>query len=136
MEYFADTNIFIRYLVNDDAQKSRQVRKLLKKVEQEEIVLRVAEHVLCELVYVLSSNKLYNKTPSEVKNILLPIVSLANVKCDSKATFVAALNTYSEMNIDFEDCLTVAYARKYGIETIYSYDSHLDGFDGIKRLVP
>lgn len=36
--------------------------------------------------------------------------------------------------VEFVDCLTVAYARRVGLEYVYSFDDDFDRFDGVTRL--
>lgn len=46
----------------------------------------------------------------------------------------AILERHSEMSS--RDAIHVSIIRRYGIETVYSYDKHLDGIEGVRRLEP
>jgi predicted nucleic-acid-binding protein len=50
MKIITDTNILIRFLVNDDEKQFKIVSKLLNDAE----AIIIPTHVFCELVWVLS----------------------------------------------------------------------------------
>ena len=52
---FLDTNIFLRYLTNDDPEKADRVEQLLRKAASGKIVLVTTELVIAEIVWVLES---------------------------------------------------------------------------------
>ena len=59
---FIDTNLFIRYLTNDDSKKADRVDRLLEQAANRKIKLLTAEIVLAEVVWVLES--FYHLNPS------------------------------------------------------------------------
>ncbi|MCX5912385.1 MAG: PIN domain-containing protein [Deltaproteobacteria bacterium] len=52
---FMDTNLFIRYLVNDDPGKADRVEKLLEQATSGKIRLVTADLVIAEVIWVLES---------------------------------------------------------------------------------
>jgi predicted nucleic acid-binding protein len=48
---FVDTNLFIRYLTNDDAKKADRVEKLLAEAARGKIRLVTAELVIAEIIW-------------------------------------------------------------------------------------
>lgn len=133
---FVDTNIFIRLLTADDKQKAKKCLNLFKKADKKEIILTTSESVLSEVVYILSSKKLYNLKRKKIYDLLLPIINIPGLKIDFKNTFIQALKIYSEENIDFEDTLSAAWIKNNKIKQIYSYDKDFDRFKFLKRLEP
>ncbi len=103
--YFADTNIFIRFLTKDDLKKAEVVYRLLQKVRGKEVELHISEVVITEIVHILSSKVLYNLPRGEIKNKLQPLLFLENLKLPNKKIYFKALDFYSEYNIDFVDCV-------------------------------
>jgi predicted nucleic acid-binding protein len=133
---FVDTNIFLRYLTKDDLKKARRCLNLFERADKKQVTLITSEAVLAEVVYVLSSKKLYNLSHEAVRDLLLPIITLKGLKIDHRQIFILALEIFAQNNIDFEDCLTTAYLRSQGLSKIYSYDMDFDKFDDIERLEP
>ena len=59
MEYL-DTNVLVRYLTKDDPDLAARAYEILQEVEQGTRPIFMTEAVLAEVIYVLSSKKLYN----------------------------------------------------------------------------
>ena len=74
---FLDTNIFIRYLTQDDPDKAAQAYAVLQEVERGERLVMTTEAVLTEVVHVLSSKALYNVPRSIIRQRLYDLLSLS-----------------------------------------------------------
>ena len=133
---FIDANIILRYLTQDDPKKAENCYKLFQKVKNGEIDVTTCEAVLAEIVYVLSSSKLYNLPGSEIYSLLIPIINLKGFKLSQKRLYIKALDIYASINIDFEDAVAIAHANKRQIREIYSYDNDFDKIKQLKRLEP
>lgn len=131
---FIDTNVFLRFLTRDDFAKAERVKALLEQAERGEVELTTSESVISELVFVLSSPKLYNVGRERLRQLLLPIVSLRGLKLANRAVFVRALDLYAGTSMDFIDALAVAHMEARQVTEVYSYDRHFDGVNGIRRL--
>lgn len=133
---FLDTNIIIRYLTNEYPEKVQACYLLFKKVEENKITLITSESVIAEAVFVLSSPKLYDLPPEEIKKRLAPLLSLRGLKLDHRSTLIRALDLYTTHKIDFEDCLSVAHMEQRQLKDIYSYDRDFDRVTNVNRLEP
>lgn len=133
---FIDTNVFLRFLTRDDFAKAERVKALLEQAEKGEVELTTSESVISELVFVLSSPKLYNVGRERLRQLLLPIVSLRGLKLPNRSVFVRALDLYAGTSMDFIDALAVAHMEARQVTEVYSYDRHFDGVNGIRRLEP
>jgi uncharacterized protein len=133
---FIDANIILRYLTKDDPQKGQKCFELFQKIKNNEIEVTTCEAVITEIVYVLSSKKLYNLARSEIYLMLLPILNLRGFKIPQKNLYIQALDLYASKNIDFEDALIFAHMKKRKIGQIYSYDNDFDSIEEIKRIEP
>ncbi|BBO81232.1 hypothetical protein DSCO28_17980 [Desulfosarcina ovata subsp. sediminis] len=132
---FIDTNLFIRYLTNDDPGKADRVERLLKQAANGEIELVTAEMVLAEVVWVLESY--YQLEKRRITELLKAILSTPGLKVLNGKIVENALNYYSLKNIDFVDAYIVALMEKRKIAGIYSFDKkHLDRITNIKRMEP
>src|SRR6266851_5102483 len=135
---FLDTNIIIRYLTQDDADKAERSRALLKQVEAGELTLITSESIVVEIVQVLSSKVLYNQPRATVARHLSVIVALAKLKLANKRTIVRALDLWvnAPASVDFVDALSVAHMERQQIATIASFDRDFDRFTQISRYEP
>lgn len=133
---FVDTNIFLRHLTNDHSEKARACFELFKKAAQDEVSLVTADWVIAEIVYVMSGKKTYNLPPEEIKNRLKPILTIRSIKLDNKEVVMRTLDLYSQYQIDYPDCLGIAYLERQQLKEIYSYDQHFDQVEQVTRLEP
>ena len=135
---FVDANIFIRYLTRDDPEKAAACRRLFEQAKLGQVRLTTSEAVIAEVVFVLSSKRLYNLSRQEIRARLYPLVSLSGLKMVSSRSCLRALDLYGSNNIDFEDALTIAEMERRKIAELYSYDRDFDQVPGhtFKRLEP
>lgn len=136
---FVDTNIFLRYLTNDDQDKAQACYALLQQASQQQLRLFTSEAVVTEIVYVLLSRKHYRLTREEISSRLHPILTLPGLKIierTTSTTYLRSLDLFVQYSFDFEDCLSLAYMEQLRITRIYSYDRELDRITGITRLEP
>src|SRR5947209_14567384 len=101
---FLDTNIFLRYLTRDDAQKAAACYALFQRVKQGQETLLTSETVIAEVIYVLSSPAHYNLSHEEIGTRLHPLLTLRGLKFPKKKACLKALALYAQQpTIDFED---------------------------------
>lgn len=132
---FIDTNLFIRYLTNDDTEKADRVDRLLNQAASGKIRLLTAEMVLAEVVWVLESYYRLEKRP--IADMLQAILSTPGLEVLNGKIVEQALPYYSLQNIDFIDAYIVALMKKHGVAGIYSFDKkHLDRIVQVTRLEP
>lgn len=132
---FVDTNIFIRYLTNDDPVKADRVEKLLSEAAAGRVRLVTAEMVLAEVVWVLES--FYGLKNVEVGSMVKAILATPGLEVLNSALVEKALEYYLAHNIDFVDGYIAAVMDKHKISDIYSYDKkHLTRIKSIKRKQP
>lgn len=128
--YFVDTNVFVRYMTRDDPYKAEACRLLFERAKRNEVELCTSEAVIAELVFVLSSKRLYNLSPRQIQERVQPILSLPSLKVQNKRSIQRALVIYVQNQIDFEDALSVAEMERRQILEIYSYDTDFDKIIG------
>ncbi len=133
---FIDTNIFIRHFTRDDPLKAQQCFELFKKAEGNEIALTTTEAVIAEVVYVLSSTRVYNLPRSDIRALLYPLLLLRGLKLTNRKIYLRALDLYAISRLDFEDALIVAHMEYQNISEVYRYDRGFDQIAGVTRLEP
>jgi uncharacterized protein len=132
---FVDTNLFIRYLTNDEPALADRVEKLLDNAAAGTAQLITTELVIAETVWVLeSSYKLKNR---EVAPLIRGILATPGLEVTNADQISRALMLYELQNIDFVDASISVFMEKQGIADIYSYDKkHLTRVKGINRKEP
>lgn len=110
-----DTNMILRYLLNDNESMSETAKKYLR-VGDVWITLEVA----AELVYVL--NGVYKLERQEITEKIIQFLELT--ECRDIEVLQLALHTYAIQNLDFVDCILYAYNEVKGIE-IATFDKKL-----------
>lgn len=137
MNRFVDTNVFIRYLINDIPDKAIACKELFLSAERGEVSLVTSEAIIAEIVFVLSSpNAGYNLGKEEVADILKLVLSMKGLSIPEREKLLIATEFYRIHRIDFEDALTVTEMAKAGVREVYSYDKHFNRVPEIQRLEP
>ncbi len=135
---FVDTNVIIRFLTRDDAEKAQACFELFREVEAGREQLLICEAIVAEVAYVLSSRSgPYRLSHEEIRQRLLPILSLRNLKLPQKRRYLRALDLYAASPLlDIEDAIAAAHMEGEGITEILSYDKDFDGIEGVARVEP
>src|ERR1039457_2666825 len=134
-ECFVDTNLFIRYLTNDDPIKAERVELLLKDAAAGKVRLVTAEMVMAEVVWVLESS--YSLKNAEIAPLIRAILATAGLEVLNAPLVARALEYYETKNIDFIDGYIAAVMEKQGITELYSFDrKHISRIKAISRKEP
>ena len=132
---FVDTNLFIRYLTNDDPIKADRVEKLLEDAAKGKVKLVTTEMVIAEIVWVLESS--YSLKNTDIAPLIRSILAAPGIEVINGAQVARALELYVSVNIDFIDGYSAAVMEKQGITDLYSFDrKHISRITGITRNEP
>lgn len=132
---FVDTNLFVRYLTDDDTEKADRVEALLGEASEGRVRLVTADLVLVELVRVLESS--YDLKPVEIAPMIRSILATPGMEVINGTLLVEALDHYEGNNIDIVDGYIAALMEKLNITHVYSFDrKHLSRLKSLKRIEP
>ena len=132
---FVDTNLFIRYLTNDDPVKADRVEKLLDLAAGGSVKLVTTELVIAEIVWVLESY--YGLTNAAIAPLVRGILATQGVEVINGALVGRAVELYEGEGIDFIDGYIAAVMEKNGIDELYSFDrKHISRIRNITRKEP
>jgi len=133
---FLDANVLIRYLTGDKPEVLDRCTDLFQRLHDGQEQVTLLESVVAEVIFVLSSPRLYALSGPEVTDRLKPLVLLRGVQLAHKQAVCEALDLYAtQPALDFADALQLAHMRRLGISEIYSYDRHFDRFKGLALRV-
>lgn len=110
-----DANMVLRYLLNDNEKMADEAARII-----EEGPVLVTIEIIAEVVYVLRG--VYSIDRDVIKTSLLSFLS--EVHTDELDVLKLGLETYSEQNLGFVDCILFAYNRVKGYE-IKTFDKKL-----------
>lgn len=108
-----DTNIWVRYLTNDDEPQAQRALELLERTA----AVFLPKTVLLELEWVLRAA--YRLEPTVIHRALLQILGLPMVTAESAGQVAAALDFYAD-GFDFADALHLAASD--GTKALHTFD--------------
>ena len=116
-----DTNVVLRFLLNDDPVQSPKAQRLFIGTIQGRAVLEVGDGVVAECVWVLE--KALHVPRLEIARHLVRLLSLPGVQGQgSTRSILDALVTYGRTRCDIVDCLLDARARSRKAR-VYTFDA-------------
>jgi predicted nucleic-acid-binding protein len=127
-----DTNLLVRYLVEDDAPQLAAAKKLIRTALAAGETLFVPITVTLELEWVLRSNFKFNK--QQVTTTLSSLLASAELTFESESAAEIALALYKKSSADFSDCVHIALAHMTGESPMWTFDRAAAKIDGAKLL--
>lgn len=124
-----DTNVLVRYLVEDDDAQTERSAALIRSADRGGTPLFVSQVVLCEVVWVLTS--VYGQSRAEVRAVLEGLVGARHLVVEDAAGARRALAAYTHGRGDFADYIIRERARSAGCEHVATFDKKIlkeDGF--------
>jgi predicted nucleic acid-binding protein len=103
-----DTNLIVRYLVQDQEKQARAAGKLFDACDRGDLVIVVLPAVLAESVFVLES--FYEHARADIASALGTLISSPGVEISGPAVHLDALDRYRKTKVHFVDCLIAATA--------------------------
>ncbi len=125
-----DTNLLIRYLINDDSRKAQIVDTLLKKAGKGDIQILMPSIVISELVWVLES--FYSMETAEIAEVVDSILNTPGLTVSDDSIVRSALKRYRNRGVDLVDAWIAAFAQEKGASEIHTFDKrHFKGIDDV-----
>ena len=118
-----DTNVLVRFLVEDDPAESARALKLIETGVDQDLPFFVADVVLCEVVWVLRSN--YRLPKADTLEILDKLLHATQLAFASSDRIARALRSFRAGCGDFADYLIREEGRDLGYETVATFDRDL-----------
>ncbi len=115
---YIDTNIVMRYLLDDHAELSARARQIIDSDKN----LFICDGVCAEIVYVLS--KVYNVERELIKQTISEFLDKVNINVGNKVLINKSLELFSSNNVDYIDCLLCAYNHIENVK-VETFDTKL-----------
>jgi len=124
-----DTNLIVRYLVQDHDKHARAAGKLFDACDRGDVVIVVLPVVLAECVFVLES--FYRHPRAAIASALGSLISSPGVEIDEVTVHLDALNRYKETKAHFVDCLIAATAAAKNVP-VSTFDQDFRKFGDVR----
>lgn len=135
MGEFVDTNVFLRFLTNDDPAKAARSRALFQKAIDGDITLATSLLVIAEIVWTLES--FYRLEKRDIAAKVEAILSTPNLECSDSEIILQALDFYAAKNVDFIDAYHAFLVKEQGQRRIVTYDQkHFGRVDWLDIVEP
>ena len=115
-----DTNVLVRFLVQDDEVQFEKARKLIKREIASGRRVFVNQLVLMETEWVLRSR--YAVTKNQIIEAISGLLDATDVQFEDEPAIEEALFIWKETNADFADCLIGAKNRRMGCRVTATFD--------------
>lgn len=114
-----DTNVLVRFLVQDDAKQAAAATSLIQRCSRNAPAW-LSREVMIETVWVLESA--YDRSPAEISNVLFGLLEAEEIIIEEASDVAVAAEAYGVAGSDFADHMIASAAIRSGAETIYTFD--------------
>src|SRR4030042_2028710 len=118
----ADTNVYLRFILDDVKSQARKAEDLFKRAQKKELQIVVPQIVIFEIQFAL--DKYYKFKKDDVIKRLETIVPANFLNIESRSTFMRCIKIFENNNVSFVDSFLKAEAEKEGME-LFSFDKKL-----------
>ena len=127
-KYFVDTNVFMRYLLNDVPEQADRVENFLDKAEKGKIRLVTGPPVFFELAWTLKS--FYEMKKDEIYKCLLSIAGIPGLEVADIDVITESLEVYKEHSVEFSDAYISVLSKKLNTDGVITFNKkHFDKLD-------
>ncbi len=117
--YAIDTNVLIRYIIEDDPEQAQKAAEAIEQLTTETQGF-ISCIVLCELNWVLKTA--YKISKGERVATLQKVLSVPVFEIEQLDCCLKALRRYEKGKADFSDYLIQQIGEKHGYEILLTFD--------------
>jgi predicted nucleic-acid-binding protein len=115
-----DTNIVIRYLVQDDPEQSKIASRIFEKELSPKNKGNICIIVLCEIVWVLV--RCYKQKKEKIAEVIRTLLVADTIEVDSRDAVWKALRAFECGEADFSDYLIAHIHNEHGAAFTLTFD--------------
>ena len=115
-----DTNVLVRYIVQDDAGQAKAATRFIEGQCTAHTPGYVSVVVLVELVWVLTTAYRYDRPV--VASVIRQVLMTTELLVEDSETAWAALREFETSRVDFADCLIAGRNHARGCARTYTFD--------------
>ena len=118
-----DTNVLVRFLVEDDKAQSEKAARLVRRAIASGEPLFISDVVLCETVWVLLAA--YRVPRAEAGEVLARLLKARHLQFSDHGSLSRALESFLAGKGDFADYVIREQARAAGCDEVATFDRAL-----------
>jgi len=126
-----DTNVLVRFLVQDDPDQARLADEIIDQLTEEAPAF-VGREVLVELVWVLE--RAYRLGRAEIAGALDGLLAATELVIEGADDIGPALELYRNDGFGFADLMIAAAARRAGASEVVTFDRKAARLPGVRLL--
>lgn len=126
-----DTNVLVRYLVQDDPRQSALATAFLESRTSDDPGY-LSHITLCELVWVLQS--CYGQERAEIRAVVDRLLRVSQLQVESPAIVRQALDDHASGRADFSDHLMARTNLAAGCSATVTFDRQAGRAPGFRKL--
>jgi predicted nucleic-acid-binding protein len=127
-----DTNVLVRWIVDDDARQVMRVQRLFEEVRLQRSTLFVPSTVMLELEWVLRSR--YGLDKPTVLGAFNALLETQELEFQDEPAVERALSFYRQSSADFADCLHAGQCGSAGRVPMITFDDAAARLPGVELL--
>ncbi len=130
-----DTNVFLRYLLQDIPDHAERSTRLLLKAQANEVALYAPSSVFVELSHYL--NRTLRLPRERIAAALLDVLGNPGISTDHPEALQHAFRLWArEGPLSFPDCFHLTLTRQLGMTHIVTFDQKMNRYPGVERVEP
>lgn len=115
-----DTNVIIRYLMEDEKKQFIRAEKVIELAIEQKKSLHINLVIICEVVWVLGYH--YELKREQISEFLGKILHAEQIEVENRQLALNAFYEYQNSQADFADCLIGLINQSLGCATTYTFD--------------
>ena len=115
-----DTNVIIRFLVNDDKRQAEAVKSLFIKAENSGELFFISNPVILEILYVLDS--VYGYERNQILTALQALLLMKILRFENPDVLQSLVESGGKIKIELEDLFIGIIAKESGCESTITFD--------------
>ena len=127
-----DTNVLVRYLVNDEIRQSAMVTFFIQKAIANGEAVRISLLTILETEWVLRSYGKRDK--ATVIEVFQALLEARDVEIELEESLEQALHYYKNSHADFADCLMTSRYQRSGCTAMMTFDDKASKLPGCELL--
>jgi predicted nucleic acid-binding protein len=123
-----DANVILRLLLGEPENQALSSKAIFDRASRAELTAVIHPVVCAEVIYVLTSPRLAAYPRRQVADVLRGFFALEGVEVVDLDVVLKALRQFEETNLDWVDCLLLAYSPEI---PVYTFDQAMVTAGGV-----
>ncbi|HIO93207.1 MAG TPA: PIN domain-containing protein [Leucothrix mucor] len=127
-----DTNVLVRFLVNDDKKQADVAKKIIKEAELSKQPLFVTTLVVLELIWVLDA--VYAVEREDIIGAISNLILMPALYFEKQSTLRHFINSANHSTFDLSDLLIALSAVELACDTTLTFDKKASKFEFFQKI--